>query len=406
MKKMRNFTKKVTSCFRWLFFIIFKTLLYPYVIIVQNVRFKKNGFKIPKGPCLFLSNHACNWDGIWLELMFYGRVIHFIVNEVLFRNAILNFIMHKILGMVKRGEGGNDLTSVKNILELKKKGKNIGIYPEGDIDMWGRSLPIDDGITKLAKKLNMPIVLLRVDGANLRACRWGHLPRRSKITYNITDVLTVEKIKELSLPELHEKVINGIKYDEAKYQEKANIHISFPWGRAEHIEYGLFWCPKCGALHSLYSSNNSVYCANCELVAYLDSTYHFKSDFENIPSNPSEWADRQMEFIPHYVDTILDDKPVLMSKRIRLSLAPRRHFFGRRYTVGVLKLFKDRIEHVDRDGYKTVVTLSQADRILLQEKDKLEIHTDLVKLRFFRPERLWSAYSWVVISNYLREKQN
>ncbi len=406
MKKKNNFKLKVTSLFRWLFYIVFKTLLLPYVLLVQNVRFRRNGFKVPKEPCLFMSNHASNWDGIYLELMFYKRVIHYIVNEVLFRNAIVRFIMEKILGMVRRGEGKNDMTSVKNILELKKKNKNIGIYPEGDIDMWGRTMFVDDSIAKLCKKLNMPIVLLRIDGAHLRAPRWGKLPRRSRIVYNITDVLTVDKIKEMSVLELHQKILDGINYDEHELQKTKNVKVSFPWGRAEHLEYGLFWCPKCNALHSLYTANNSIYCANCNLTAYFSSSYTFSSDFEDIPHNPAEWADRQSAYIPEYLKSVPKDKPVLMSKKVRMYLAPRRHFFGRKYTLGTVKLYRNRIEHFDKDKYKTVIYLKDVDHILLQDKGIFEVRTELLKIRFQRPAPLWSGYSWSVFANYLKKELN
>lgn len=371
-------------------------------MLVQNVRFNRNGFKVPKEPCLFLSNHASNWDGIYLEIMFPGRVIHFLVNEVVLRNKFLKFFMGALLGMVRRGEGKNDMTSVKNILDLKKKGKNIGIYPEGDVDIWGRTLPIDDSISKLAKKLNMPIVLLRIDGAQLRTPRWVRMPRRSRICYNVTNVLSVEEIKNITTAELHQKILDGISYDEMKYQKESNTSVGCLFTRAEKLEYGLFWCPKCKALHTIHSQNNSVYCSNCDFIATLDKKYRFHSDFENTPDNPTEWADRQSAFIPEYVNNIPQDKPILMSQKIRMHLAPRRHFFNRRYTLGTLKLYRDRIEHYDKDKYKTVIYLKDADKISLQLKGVCEIQTELLKIRFSRPAPIWSGYSWAEFANYLK----
>lgn len=402
MKKINKLLSKVTSLLRWLLYFLIKLILYPYVFLVQNVRFRKNGYKIPKTPCFFLSNHQSNWDGIYIEMMFPTRVIHYLVNEVIFRNAILNFLVGKVLGMVKRGEGKNDMTSVKNIIDLKKKGKNIGLFPEGDIDMWGRTMQIDDSIAKLCKKLNMPIVLLRIDGAYMRACRWGRLPRRSRVTYSIQNVLSTDYVKTLSVGELHQKILDGISYDESKYQESAKIKVLFPWGRAEHLEYGLFWCPKCHALHSLYTSNNTLYCANCSMTAYLNADYTLSSS-DNLPKTPTAWADEQKAYIPEYLSKIENGSPVLKSREIRLSITPRRHFFGHRFTVGNLTLFCDRLEHVDKNGEKTTIKLIDAEKICLQQRDILEIQTELVKVRFSRPEILWSGYSWVTFCNYLKD---
>ncbi len=402
-KRTSKLLLKVTSFLRWLLFIFFKTLFLPYVLLVQNVRFKRNGFKPPKGPCFFISNHASNWDGLYVELMFFGRTIHFLINEIIFRNKVLNFLANKVLGMVKRGEGKNDMTSVKNILDLKKKGKNIGLYPEGDISMWGRTLEIDDSIAKLCKKLSMPIVLLRVDGAYMRACRWGRLPRRTRIVYNIVDVLTVDKIKTLSVQELHKKILDAIGYDDMKRAKEINQKVFFPLGRAENLEHGLYWCPKCHALHSLYSSNNTLYCASCNLSVTLDKYYRFSSSCENIPRDPVEWADKQAEFIPTIISSTPSDKPIFSINHVRFYVTQRRHFFSKSYTEGTLFLYKDRIEHYTEDGQLTSVLLSDAEKICLQGKAILEIHTDMIKLRFTRPDRIWSAYSWEQVANYLKQ---
>ena len=129
---------------------------------------------------MFLSNHHTNWDPVYLNVMFFYRKYILLQMKKLLK-IIFHFIFKTCLGNIKRSSNKSDVSDVIGILRLKKEGHNIGIYPEGDIDMFGRIINRNIAISKLAKKLSMPIVLLSLKGAHLRAPRWSKLPHHSKI---------------------------------------------------------------------------------------------------------------------------------------------------------------------------------------------------------------------------------
>lgn len=345
MRKRDKLKNNISALFQWVFFLLLKMVLNPFVFIFRRVRFKRNGIKIPKEPCIFMSNHQSNWDAIYMELMFFNRVIHVLAHDELFQNKLFAFIAGNILGCVKRGESKNDLSAIKKLVNLKKRGKNIGIYPEGDIDPFGRLLPVDDGIAKLTQKLNMPVVLLRINGAYLRNPRWGKRLRRSKVTYSIVRVITPEEARSMSVGELHEAILDGINYDEMKYVKEENVKVRRVTRRANYLERCLFYCPQCHALHSLKTTNNQIKCTNCGFSAKLNSRYFFKSDYDSCPVDPSNWDDIQRRLLPDILARIPKDKPIATLDKARLYVTARNMFFNGKHDNGVAKLFFDRIEY-------------------------------------------------------------
>ena len=393
---------KIANFFRHIFYLFFRIILAPYIFLVQNVRFKRNGFKIPKGPCLFLSNHQTNWDPIYMEIMFPSRIIHILAHDELFQNPLYKFIAKTLLGAVRRGEGQNDLSAIKTLFDLKKMGRNICIFPEGDINTWGRNFPLDDNIAKLVKKLGMPIVFLKLKGAHIRAPRWSTMARRSKIIYSIENVVTPDEVKTMSVDDMHKLIVKHISYNDFEYAWQEGIKVVCPLKRAERLEYSLFYCPNCGAVNSLVSNKNTVTCKKCNAEAYLTRDYHFQSDCENIPDNILDWADLQNTKIPELCDKVKVGEPIFVSKKVRLYMAARKQFF-KKYTVGTAKLYHDRVEHKDRYGYVTTVKFQDTTKIFLQFKDTLDLRTEYVKFRMNRRNPLWSGYTWVEFANYLKK---
>ena len=88
MKKFKNFLKEFAQ---HLFYFLLRPFLWFYIVVFQHVRFKRNHKKVPKGPVLFLSNHLSNWDGIYINAMFWNRIVHFIVHDEMFKNKFLGF---------------------------------------------------------------------------------------------------------------------------------------------------------------------------------------------------------------------------------------------------------------------------------------------------------------------------
>lgn len=391
---------------QYIFYTIFRPFMWLYFVVFQHVRFKRNGYKIPKGPIVILSNHHSNWDGIWLNAMFKTRIIHFIVHDEMFKNKALSFVSGTLLGEIKRGPNHQDVGPVKEMFKLRKQGKTIGIFPEGDIHMFGRTLPIAPSIAKLVKKLNVPVVCLSLTGAHLRATRVAKYAYHSHITYNVKDVIMPEDLANMSVEEVHTRIVNDISVDEMKWQRKAKIK-QYGKKRAEWLELGLFCCPKCHKMETMKSHNNHFYCKECGFDAKLNKYSFFESNFPMEFDCTSLWDDWQLEQLKQYLHNLGENEIAFKRDDLDVYFTPLGSFFKKPYDKANIMLYKDRITFTTKKEGKTkTFLLKDISRAYLQYKDVLEIIIDNERYRFRSKKRDWSAYLYVKAIEFLLQEQN
>ncbi len=383
---------------------IFKVIFSFYFYVCQHVRFKRNGFKIPKGPIVFISNHHSNWDGLYMNVMFPSRIIHFVAHDELFKNKFLRFFSGTVLGEIKRGATHQDITPIREMMKYLKRGKSIGIYPEGDIHMFGRTLPIENSIAKLVKKFKCPVVILSLTGAHLRATRVAKYPYHSHITYSVNDVILPNELEAMEIDNLHERIVNGITVDEMKWQRTARVK-QYGKKRAEWMELGLFMCPKCHKLETLKSKNCTVYCKECDFEAKLDHYSFFHANCDMPFDCTSLWDDWQLSELRKICFDKQDDEIILKVEDIDVAYTKLGEFFKKPFDRADLVLYNDRITYqTKKDSVVHTIYLKDMDRAFLQYKDVLEIIVDEDRLRFYTKRWKWSAYLWTKAVEYLLEK--
>lgn len=396
---------------RKVIFCIIKLFLLPYVRLVQNVRFKKNGFKIPKGPVLFISNHQSNWDGIYVNLMFFNRCIYFLMHDELFKYKISKFFFSNLLGMVQRTDSKNNISAINSLIELKDEGQNIGLYPEGDIQYWGKSTPVNKSSAKLIKLLRIPTVLMNVSGAHLRAPRWAKRTNRSRITYEIVSVLTPEEIKTMPIDAIHQSVVNAISYDENEFQKREMIKLH---GRshAENLELGLYVCPECLSFNTLVSKGDSVKCNHCGL-SFKMNCYDMLCSYKGLSNGhpsfafPSEWNDWQKQVLESKIKSSETNSPIFVENNVVVSKAQIDTAF-KSYSKagGKLTMFHDRLEFECEDEEKQIFEYSVMKQPTLQFKAVLEFYYGDVKYRFKKRGELFCAYMWSEAINLMLPESN
>lgn len=81
------------------------------------------------GSVILISNHISNFDPV-VVICSTDRQIHYMAKEELFKVPILGKLL-SIYGTFPIKRGGNDRKAIKTGLEILKKGKVLGIFPEG-----------------------------------------------------------------------------------------------------------------------------------------------------------------------------------------------------------------------------------------------------------------------------------
>lgn len=396
--KKKNKNKKTRSWPQVIFYTILRPFLWLYVVLFQHVRFKKNKKKIPKRPVLFISNHLSNWDGIYANLMFPTHIIHFIVHDEMFKNKFLTFFSGTLLGEIKRGMSDSDISDVLMTKKLVREGKSIGVYPEGDIDMFCRTLPVDVSIAKYAKMMKVPVVILRITGAGARASRWSKYAHHTKIIYSVQEVLSKEQVQEMDVNELHKVIVDGITVDDLKHHQESNHKQRIGFARAEWLELGLYMCPKCHRLEVLSSKGNKVFCTKCD----FEAKYHRDCTLESkdFTSTLAELDDRQYEELKKIIDSAKDEDVILEARDLNLQYAKETEFFKKPIGKTYLKVYKT---HIEFEYNKEIVKVDIKDikRLMLQYKDVLEVRFLKEKIRFSTKKRKWSAYLYWKALQYI-----
>ncbi len=239
--------------FQFIFRILFK--------FRHKVTFDKNGKKLPRGNFIVLGNHVTDWDGLYLNTYLF-RFIYFLVHDEAFKYKIASGILTKVLGQIKRGKKKSDIGPLRKLIDIRNSGKNIGIFPEGDISHVGKSLPIRESIAKLCKILDLPIITVRIDGASHARPRWGYEVRKTRVKITITDIISREEVKGLSQQQLYGRIVEGIKYNDNEYQKEHMIKAKAK-RPAERLENVLFLCPECGSIGRMKSSGDRLFCTSC-----------------------------------------------------------------------------------------------------------------------------------------------
>lgn len=372
---------------------ILKPLLFVYFHVFQRIRFSKNGFKIPKGPIFVIGNHHTNWDGFYHAILLYWRFPHFIVHDEAFKNDTYSKIFGSFLGQIRRGRNGLSAEPIKVLKQLVDSGQSVSVLPEGDIDMFGRTLPIDQSIAKLARLLNIPVVLIRISGAHLRAPRWSNLAHHTHIDVKVTDVILPKQLSTLELATLYQRIIDGVKINSYDIQAKANRKVSGN-RRGEWLELGLYWCPRCQQFETLTSRGNDFICRTCGLFGTVNNRLRLDvTDYPHL-ARPDIWDEYQLAALKQKLDQSDHDEHLFSLSDGKFECVEIHQFFNNNGQKVNARLYKDRLE-VDTINKMQIIKLESIKRVGLQYKDVFEICDDKFRYRLYRKTPKWSAYLWV-----------
>lgn len=112
-----------------MFYSIVKTI--AKFILILFYRIKVYGTEnIPlDGRLIICSNHASNWDPIFISIAF-PRQISWMGKKELFENKIVGYLLKK-LTVFPVDRDGSDIGAIKNALKVLRAENTLGLFPEG-----------------------------------------------------------------------------------------------------------------------------------------------------------------------------------------------------------------------------------------------------------------------------------
>jgi len=153
------------------FLIIFKLFFRLKVTGRQN---------IPQdGPFIIVANHSSLLDPIILGVSI-NPIIIFVAAAYLFKIRWLGYLLRKANSIPVQRE--NDIKAIKQSLKILQRDGVLGIFPEGGIDRQKNNLPVRAGAAYLATKVGVPIVPIKIKGAD------KVLPRGAKFIRSLNKI--------------------------------------------------------------------------------------------------------------------------------------------------------------------------------------------------------------------------
>ena len=153
------------------FLIIFKLFFRLKVTGQQN---------IPQdGPFIIVANHSSLLDPVILGVSIKPKII-FVAAAYLFEIHWLGYLLRKANSIPVQRE--NDIKAIKQSLKILQQGGILGIFPEGGVDRQKDDLPIKAGAAYLATKVGVPIVPIKIKGAD------EVLPRGAKFIRSLNKI--------------------------------------------------------------------------------------------------------------------------------------------------------------------------------------------------------------------------
>lgn len=152
-----------------LFTGIVKVTAYPIELVVFRTKIhyedkSVQGRKI-KGPAIIVSNHTSLYDFAQMMQVFFGRHLHCLMADILYRNRPMRWLLKELDG-IKISRECKNFSFVEKSVDILKNGGVIEIYPEARIPEPNEVTPLEfkPSAAYIAILSGAPIIPVYTDG--------------------------------------------------------------------------------------------------------------------------------------------------------------------------------------------------------------------------------------------------
>lgn len=274
----------------WLIWILCKI-----VLIGKKYKVEKINMEGLKPPYMLLSNHMYFID---FELAAMGTFPHRVNNVVHLDGYYRRPWLMELIGAIGTRKFTADMHLIKSINNVLKRGDILCMYPEARYSPCGVTSFLPDSLGKLIKMNKVPVVVTIHRGNHLNSPFWNfRKKRRVPFHTTMTQILTPEQIKEMSVDEINAVVKKAFEYDDYCYQKEQGFLITEKY-RAEGMHKILYQCPNCLTESKMSSNGTEIFCTECGKRWNLNedgtlSAITGKTEFSHVP-DWFEWERTQV----------------------------------------------------------------------------------------------------------------
>lgn len=310
----------------------------------SRLRINRVNMKGLKPPFFVLGTHHAFMDFIVSPLALFPYRANYVSELEGFENY--GEWLYRQAGCLGTRKFVSDIMLIKNIKKVMERKGILVLYPEARYANVGTSSKLPESVGKLAKDLDVPLVILQMRGNYLQSPIWN-LTKRKEVLLDatITQIYTRDELRKTSAEEINAKIADFMTYDEYAYQYETKMAITYD-KRAEGIELALYQCPECGTEFRMKTSGAEIFCEHCgarrrmtEYGRMIHADNMTEDEFSHIP-DWYEWERRQV---------------ISEIERGEYSLDTRVHIEALPNAVNFIDLGEGRLVH-NENGYKLTFT--------------------------------------------------
>ena len=246
-------------------------------------------------PYILLANHESFFDFYYIHQMAHPRNPTYLVNEFYCTRPVLKTLSRRA-GILSKKLFTTELSSPIRIMRTLKKGYSVVIFPEGRLSPDGRSNPIVEEGAAFYRRMNVDLVLVKINGAYFADPKWRNRRFRTSVAVTVERVIKKSELSGMTDEELNRLIASTLFNDASE-----NVLCTYPQkNKAAGIENLLYRCVDCGALYTLRPEGNRLLCTACGSVHIFDENYRFKE----APNTISGWYERIREAEKSELDTL------------------------------------------------------------------------------------------------------
>jgi len=240
---------------------LLKLLFYPLLRLMERFIFPteiEGRENIPEEEgALFISNHLSYLDPFFIS-SYCHHDIHFFTTADVFRNKLMAWFLRE-MGSIRVKKFEKDPGAIRKLIRHLRHGKSVGYFPEGKRTWNGSPGKFPEGIARVLKIIDKPVIPVSLCGLDSFLPRWSDTWRRTKVKIIFHQPMNIDREwSDYSIESMMYKLLHAPnKNFEHKIFTKRNLN--------QGIER-LFWrCPNCGAIGTINPKGNcQFFCKECE----------------------------------------------------------------------------------------------------------------------------------------------
>ena len=271
-------------------------LLCKIVLIGKKYKVEKINMEGLKPPFIMLSNHMYFID---FELAAMGTGLNRVNNVVSIDGYYRRPWLMELIGAICTRKFTLDLHLGKSINRVIKNGDILSMYPEARYSPCGTTSYMPESLGKLIRMNKVPVVAVVHHGNHLMTPFWNfRKPRKVPLHTTMTQILTAEQVKTMTVDQINETVRQALQYDDYRYQKENGILITEPY-RAEGLHKVLYQCPHSMTESKMASKGTEIFCQECGKRWNLNedgtlSALDGQTEFSHVP-DWFEWERAQVK---------------------------------------------------------------------------------------------------------------